>query len=347
MTLEELGAALRQEREKRGLLVDDVADHLKISTRLVRALEEGDRSSLPHLAYTRGFVRSYAVYLGMAADEVSSALLAMSEEREDEAAPMYVRPRRQKGSSGKWLFVLLLLIGLAGLGYAAQTQGWLDRILPRSPRLAQPAPPLPGAEEAAQTQAGERAAPPSVPDRGERGVPAGIGTDAAAGEQPQTQARKAEQKSARDVAPAQGDTVPSRAAVQSSTTQTGMPPAGGTGEAAHNDDVAASQPLGAAGQVVPGQTVPQAPADGTVPASQHRVVITAVEECWIHSNADNTDTRQFSLKKGDTFALTFTNNLRIKLGNAGGVRIRYNGQEMPAPGSTGQVRTLTFPPVAR
>ena len=107
-------------------------------------------------------------------------------------------------------------------------------------------------------------------------MPAGVGTGAAAGEQPQIQARKAEQKSARDVAPAQGDTVPSRAAVQSSTTQTDMSPAGDTGEAAHSD-VAASQPLGAVGQVVPGQTVPQAPADGTVPASQHRVVITAVE----------------------------------------------------------------------
>lgn len=50
----------------------------------------------------------------------------------------------------------------------------------------------------------------------------------------------------------------------------------------------------------------------------------------------------FSLRKGDTFALTFTKSLELKLGNAGGVRIRYNGEELAAPGQSGQVRTLTF-----
>ena len=94
-------------------------------------------------------------------------------------------------------------------------------------------------------------------------------------------------------------------------------------------------------------TQPAQPADGALSPGQHKVIITATEECWIHSNADNTDTRQFSLRKGDTFALTFTKSLELKLGNAGGVRIRYNGEDMPAPGQSGQVRTLTFPPSAR
>ena len=76
----------------------------------------------------------------------------------------------------------------------------------------------------------------------------------------------------------------------------------------------------------------------------HKVIITATEECWVHSNADHTDTRQFSLRKGDTFALTFTKSLELKLGNAGGVRLRYDGEELPPVGASGQVRTLTFPP---
>ena len=60
MTLVELGAALRVEREKRGLDMEDAANRLKISARLLRALEEGDETSLPPLAYTKGFIRSYA-----------------------------------------------------------------------------------------------------------------------------------------------------------------------------------------------------------------------------------------------------------------------------------------------
>ncbi|MBD5539261.1 MAG: DUF4115 domain-containing protein, partial [Desulfovibrio sp.] len=87
----------------------------------------------------------------------------------------------------------------------------------------------------------------------------------------------------------------------------------------------------------------QAPDDAANPG-QHKVIITATEECWIHSNADRTDTRQFSLRKGDTFALTFARSLELKLGNAGGVRIRYDGQNMPPAGQSGQVRTLSFPP---
>ena len=80
------------------------------------------------------------------------------------------------------------------------------------------------------------------------------------------------------------------------------------------------------------------------PAENHKLIITAIEECWVHSNSDKTDTRQFSLRKGDTFALTFADSLELKLGNAGGVRLRYDGRDMPPAGTSGQVRTIVFPP---
>ncbi|MDE5878919.1 MAG: helix-turn-helix domain-containing protein, partial [Desulfovibrio sp.] len=74
MNFDELGAALRAEREKRGLRIEDAADHLKISARHLRALEEGDAAALPHPAYARGFIRSYAAYLGMSPEEIHNAL---------------------------------------------------------------------------------------------------------------------------------------------------------------------------------------------------------------------------------------------------------------------------------
>lgn len=92
--------------------------------------------------------------------------------------------------------------------------------------------------------------------------------------------------------------------------------------------------------------VESADAAAAKPAS-HNVIVTAVEKCWIHSRADHTGTREFLLHKGDTFALTFSKKLEIKFGNAGGVRIRYNGEEIPTPGESGQVRTLVFPPATR
>ena len=89
---------------------------------------------------------------------------------------------------------------------------------------------------------------------------------------------------------------------------------------------------------------PAARDDGVLPPGQHKIVITATETCWIRSTADRTDTRQFSLGKGDTFALTFSQRLDLRLGNAGGVRIRYDGKDFPTGARSGQARTLVFPP---
>ena len=65
MNFEEAGAALRQEREKRHISLEEVANQLKISPRQLKALEEGDVDSLPHQAYAKGFIRSYASWLGL------------------------------------------------------------------------------------------------------------------------------------------------------------------------------------------------------------------------------------------------------------------------------------------
>jgi cytoskeleton protein RodZ len=89
---------------------------------------------------------------------------------------------------------------------------------------------------------------------------------------------------------------------------------------------------------------PQAePSPAAPQTEQRKLVIIALAECWVHSTADGTDTRQFSLRKGDTFALTFSKKLVLKLGNAGGVQIRLDGQELGSPGEAGQVKTLTYP----
>jgi len=95
---------------------------------------------------------------------------------------------------------------------------------------------------------------------------------------------------------------------------------------------------GAAPQAESSPAAPSVPQDG-----RHNLIIIALAECWVHSNADNTDTRQFSLRKGDTFALTFSKKLVLKLGNAGGVKLRLDGRELDPPGEVGQVKTLTFP----
>ncbi len=55
-----VGARLRQAREMRSLSVSDVALSLKLGTRQIEALENGDWEVLPGQTFIRGFVRNYA-----------------------------------------------------------------------------------------------------------------------------------------------------------------------------------------------------------------------------------------------------------------------------------------------
>ena len=332
MTLEELGAALRAEREKRGLSIEDVANHLKIGARLLRALEEGDASSLPHLAYAKGFIRSYSSYLGMAAEEVNEAVCALGGTSPAVPQPVYTPEESlAPGRSLKWLGVLIVLALVAGGAYVAWQQGALEILSRQTRRLAQPSPPLQTPDSAESVPGRETSAPAADSAQTPSQTPAAKSEAFAPAASPSPEAAPvAAPASAASTASTGGGNTPSSA------------PAPASAWGLSSTTAAPAQP--AIGQ---NATQPAQPADGALPPGQHKVIITATEECWIHSNADNTDTRQFSLRKGDTFALTFTKSLELKLGNAGGVRIRYNGEDMPAPGQSGQVRTLTFPPAAR
>jgi cytoskeleton protein RodZ len=71
---EHFGARLRTERERQGLSVGDVVARLRLHPKQVRALEEADLSVLPEPAYVRGFVRSYALSLGLAPEPLLADL---------------------------------------------------------------------------------------------------------------------------------------------------------------------------------------------------------------------------------------------------------------------------------
>jgi len=68
--LASFGEELRREREIRGISLKEIADATKISKRFLEAIERNDHKTLPAPVFTRGFVREYARYLGLNADEM-------------------------------------------------------------------------------------------------------------------------------------------------------------------------------------------------------------------------------------------------------------------------------------
>lgn len=57
------GELLKAERLKQDLKISDVAFALKIGTRVIQNIEDGEIDSLPAKTFVRGFVKSYAEYL--------------------------------------------------------------------------------------------------------------------------------------------------------------------------------------------------------------------------------------------------------------------------------------------
>jgi transcriptional regulator with XRE-family HTH domain len=71
----DFGSRLRAARERRGRSLQQVADATKISVHTLEALERNDLGRLPGGIFTRSFVRSYALEVGLDPDEAVEQFL--------------------------------------------------------------------------------------------------------------------------------------------------------------------------------------------------------------------------------------------------------------------------------
>ncbi len=116
-----IGATLRETRKRRELDLPEVEAAIKIRLRYLRAMEDEDWDVLPGGAYTRGFIRTYAAYLGLdgerLADEYRRGSAADGERAPRRAEPLagVPGPARERRFSGRarTAVVSLLLLGLA------------------------------------------------------------------------------------------------------------------------------------------------------------------------------------------------------------------------------------------
>ena len=67
---ESLGTVLRQRRESLHLSLEQVEGKTYIRSRFLAAIENDDLSSIPSEAQARGFIRTYAAYLGMDGEDL-------------------------------------------------------------------------------------------------------------------------------------------------------------------------------------------------------------------------------------------------------------------------------------
>lgn len=122
------GARLKQEREQRGISLDEISQSTKISTRLLHALEDEHFDQLPGGIFNKGFIRAYAHHLGLDEEQIVADYVAATAppvpEKKSTTAPQpstQVWPDQENDAAAglPWeAFAVVLL--LAALGFA----GW-------------------------------------------------------------------------------------------------------------------------------------------------------------------------------------------------------------------------------
>jgi cytoskeleton protein RodZ len=73
------------------------------------------------------------------------------------------------------------------------------------------------------------------------------------------------------------------------------------------------------------------------------LTIEATEAAWVQVKADKAPAVQKLLQAGDTLNIEAKDRFAVDLGNAGGVRITFQGQSLGSPGKRGEVVHLVYP----
>jgi cytoskeletal protein RodZ len=114
------GDELRRERLVREITLEEISAATKISLRLLTALEKSDLSRLPAPAFTRGFIRSYALHIGIDPEEKVCAYMADLADAASGTSPSAIRVRsrfrRGRGATAGTIVggvtAVLLLLGV-------------------------------------------------------------------------------------------------------------------------------------------------------------------------------------------------------------------------------------------
>lgn len=362
-----LGALLRSAREARGLSLADAANALKLGEDALNAIEEGRYEFFPHKAYARGFLRSYAKFLKVESEACKPVLDLLSPTQEYDT-PVYTperaaRPRRHR----PWIGVLASLFMACLIGFAVWYFNLMDLVVRETSDEPQTVAPMPSSasptldrqmrerEENVRRAQAERAQSqgtlqgtvsgvnPNLPQgatgsfdknmqspaQATPGMPRGAGSSVSEGSPTLSL-----------VDPGEREPLPAVVTPGSpwSTLQGNATIAGEAGLATPEP----TQESGVSGINSLNPNLPQ----GVNPAAQaqgtNTVVVVAETMCWTSVTVDNARSVQRTLQAGESLTLSFAESLRLRLGNAGGVRVFYNGRELDR-GRQGQVRNWNFP----
>jgi len=306
LVMTSIGESLRRERLRRNLQLDQISSELKISSRMLAAIEAEDFGKLPGGVFAKSFVRQYAHLMGLDEEEMAaevdrilapeSAVETMRPETHAVTLPRMdawqsVGEKRSLFSGWSSSLPALVLVVVVMLVCSAVYAYWQR---PRNSAAAR----TPAHREIAAVTHVPPAAPASAPETAERGT-----EPAAAPKSPPP-----------------------------ATTATSAPATTATSAPA---TTAASAPATVAAPAQPGEATTAPAAAGAV-----HVEITATEPVWLRVSSDGKPIFSGTLAANESRVVDAGEKVELRLGNAGGVNVSLNGKPIGPIGPKGQVRNV-------
>jgi cytoskeletal protein RodZ len=371
------GDKFRKERERQGVKLEDVSNSTKISSRMLRAIEDEHFDQLPGGVFNKGFIRAYAKYLGLDEEEtIASYLDALNPASGDQPGPEKPAPQsstteRRSGPT-------------AGRRRTADRRSETRRSSPAQtdelPELQ-----LPKAEHVrARRKMAVYSDSGGLPWR----IPVLVVLVVVAGAIWWTRSRNAHAGGANPASLRVAVAAPAPTPAPVTTTSTGRTLLGSTDadttastasphklstthatvKAVSNPATPASSPNSAgsltnstaAAQVTKQQGTKEqvaeeatqadeqdsqsspTTADAPKPRANLTLVIRASENSWISVTADGKPVLQETLIAPAHASVRAAREIVVRAGNAAGITFSLNGQEIASQGAEGEVKTLVF-----
>lgn len=368
--MKKTGELLKKAREQKGLSLHEIGLSLKINSKVLKAIEDGDDLNLPAKTFLRGFVQSYANFLHLNSEDVLKIFHeemgstkpkpyirpietekpvttdeAVSSENREEAlvTPIRKTPVTSKNDSLKSLHetkntkaIAVTILGFALIGLIVFTKKMIDKYTK---------------EAEVPTSVVEqtiKGATPVVTD----GLPAPLNPDVPVNETPLSTPKSAEESSMSSPAPSAALTKsPSPTTTQTSAITTPAPavapaPAPNSkiettsdpGATVSNPTPAATATATAA-KPAPAVKTPAKPEESNKPVE---LIVEALDNVEIEYSAPNGKTQKIKLSAEQVHTFKSKSGLKINFSNGGAVNLIHNGKEVGIPGDLGKPIKLSY-----
>jgi cytoskeleton protein RodZ len=302
----ELGILLRTKREEMGLSHALVSDQIKVKIDYLEALENEDWDALPSPAFVKGFIRSYARFLGLS--EVG--LIALYQESAPPSGPL-PRPIQAPPIKSRLPLYLVLVFALLVAGIAGYH--WMIPLYMEFQPREQEAE-LPGKHKEDMRPASREERPDAEETRGGDTQQPSVPLDTApvpTGDVP-----------TKVPASVSGESEPDRVASD------------GEEAIAHPETEKETE------VAIPLQDGGQPPISDGPPLILKAAVS---ERTWVRLTIDDQKPKEYIFDANSTPVWRAHQGFELVIGNAGGIALEFNGQKMEKLGKPGQVIKLRLP----